>query len=187
MIRRLSIAALLLLVGATAYAQQPGFYGSVDVVVIERAEDEFPGESIPRLRPFALAASGGYRFTDYIAAELRVGRSAKKRDTFRIEGTTFEADFELEYWASAFAKPILPIQRNRVNAYALVGITTARQKASLPGFGFSESETRTGFSFGAGLEMWAAANWGAKLEWTRYQDKDDVILDGWHLGALFRF
>ncbi len=188
MLRKTLIAAALIAF-ATPSLADGNWHASLDWLYGERKEADLPGiVDIPRIRSQGIAVTGGYRFMEYIGVEGRVGTAFSKTSTIAVFGEPIEVKTSLDYFVSAFVKPILPIQRNRINAYALLGVTSFRGRSTFIGFEeLTDTETNTGFSYGVGLELMATQRWGAKIEALRYYDKDDVSLDAVQLGVLWRF
>jgi opacity protein-like surface antigen len=188
--RRVLLSALFFAFSVTpAAAADTGWSASLDWLYGERKEADIPGFiDIPRIRSQGFAVTGVYRFIDYFGVEGRVGTAFSKTSTVGIAGVPFEVKTSLDYFVSAFIKGILPLQPNRINAYVLVGATSFRGRTTIVGFEeLTDTETNTGFSYGAGLELMATPKWGAKIEALRYYDKNDVSLDAVQLGVLWRF
>ena len=126
-----------------------------------------------------LGAILGRELVPGIAVEGRLGGGLDQEST--IGTTTVTA--RVQYWASAFARAYLPL--DRVRPYALAGFTTGKARASAGGIHVSDSDQDV--SYGVGLELYADDQTAAFLECVRYMDTDTFSVEAASLGMVHHF
>jgi len=118
-------------------------------------------------------AKFGVDFTDYLAVELRVGATGTGTKTYPA-GTfgipaTFDVKLSSDYFISYLAKLQYPVAQD-FRVYALVGGTTAKAKmgVSVVGLNFTQSKSKTGFTYGFGGEYNLNDQLSIGGEWVQY-------------------
>ncbi len=115
----------------------------------------------------------GVDINDYVAAELRIGATGTGTTTYppATFGKGIPVDIKLQstYFLSYLAKLKLPVNPD-LRFYGLLGGTTAKFKttAAVLGAAASISKTKTGFSYGAGVEWRLDDQLTLGAEWAQY-------------------
>lgn len=125
----------------------------------------------------AVGIHGGYQISNVIAVEMRAGMGVTDDSDFNI-------DAEIVNYVGVYAKFGIPSD-TVVYPYAIIGFTDFE-------FDFSNDSLAEGgrdndFSFGAGLSFNINDTIDLYGEYMRWFDKDDVEIDGFTLGANWRF
>ncbi len=177
----LAIASAAPLAFANAYIG--GSYSRLDFKetgiengVVGTASDDF--------RLNSLALTGGYQFTDILAAEVRVGfgigdDTRHVRDRLRT--------VKLRNYVGAYAKAGFPF--GKIYPYALAGFTRAdyRHTGLITVANNSESRSETDVSYGVGVAYNFSDSLSMNIEYASLVDKKDVRLRGFNIGANFHF
>lgn len=118
--------------------------------------------------------NAGISFNEYLAVELRAGTTTKGSQSnpagtpigYAVPNTT---KIWPDYFLSYLAKLQYPASP-QVNVYALLGATTADFKGTLsgPGVSFSNSKTKTGFTWGVGGDYNVNNQVSAGIEFVQY-------------------
>lgn len=128
------------------------------------------------------------------AVTLRLG--AEANDVVGLEargGVGFDSatrdgvEYELDHLYGAYLKLSAPLEQAR--PYIIGGYSRVRATARVD-FGLlsgSETETREGESWGAGVDLGLTDNVALNLEYMRYLDKDDLEVSGIALGLRSAF
>jgi len=117
---------------------------------------------------FGSFAKFGVDINDYFGAELRVGgtSNAKKTYTAGLPGAgTFKTS--MNYFISYLGKVQYPVN-DELRVYALLGGTTGKFKATNSASGASASKSKTGFSYGVGMDYSLSRQLSAGAEWMQY-------------------
>ena len=180
------MACVALLASAPVMATDSGFYAGAELMRIDAKPDpvvidEDQALPISNFRLNGAGITGGYRFNQYFAVEGRYASSNTQGG--EIGGVPVE--FKLEHLVTGLAKAIWPAS-SQIEPYAVIGATYGRSRAAVPGVA-TESGSDTQFSYGVGVHLWAALNWGAKLEFLRYEDSSDGRVEAYQIGFLYRF
>lgn len=69
--------------------------------------------------------------------------------------------------------------------YGKAGVARMRASGTAPGF--SASDTTTDLTYGVGARVNFARNFGARLEWQRFNDVADIKIDYFSIGLLYGF
>jgi len=104
---------------------------------------------------------GGYGVSDFVDLELRLGATGKANVSKTATPTNVGMTFALSY----LVKPHFEVT-DGVNLYGVLGGTTARMKVTSTGF--SQSNTKTGFTYGVGANVAIDDNWSAGAEYAVY-------------------
>ena len=174
------VTALLLLAAALfaspALAQDSGTYAGVSYVWANYSADGFPHAS-----PSALSFRIGKELTRNLAVEARAGFNVGS-DTVTYQGQP--VDVELVKAFSVYAKAILPVSEGFA-VYALAGVVGGRLSATGPGSKVSQSNS--GVSLGAGLDLALDKHWGLALEWAQLFSGADYQVDAASFGLTYRY
>ena len=113
----------------------------------------------------------GLNFNDYTGLELRFGMTGTgshlhSAGAGNLGLKAFTGSIKLDRFYSYLAKAQLRLTQD-TKAYALLGATTARLKATTS-LGSSGSFTKTGLSYGGGVEYTFADNFTASIEYIQY-------------------
>jgi len=110
--------------------------------------------------------SVGVDINDYIAVEFRGGKTA--------EATNKSGNFGTDWIFSYLAKPQIKLEDYKINFYALLGASTIKSWSNSHG----AHKTKTSFSFGGGIEVYATENiiLGAEGMVLDFQKKDGPSL-----------
>jgi len=122
------------------------------------------GAGVHGKNAFGGQVNAGYDFGSSVSTELRLfGTQAK--NVAVAAGAANETNLKVSYAFSYLVKPYYEIADTGLSAYALLGGTTSKIKAS--GVGFSNTVTKTSFSYGLGVEGSVAENCLLGVEWFR--------------------
>jgi len=118
-------------------------------------------------------AFGGYGklgadIGDYFGAEVRIGATGSVSQT--VPATTIT--LQVPTFFSYFGKLQFPVTSD-FKVYALAGATTAQFKGTNTA-GFNRTETKTGFSYGAGVDYSLQDTISAGVEWVQYWNDVDL-------------
>ncbi|MBS3803615.1 MAG: porin family protein [Oleiphilaceae bacterium] len=120
---------------------------------------------------------GGY-ITPYFGLEARAGFGV---DDDRIgAGTDLEADNFFGGYAT-----VNVVNESPFTPYGIIGFTRYELESS--GFQDSSDEDESGLSYGIGANMVINETLSGNLEYMRYLDEDDFVIDGIGLGLTLNF
>jgi len=105
----------------------------------------------------------GIDIGDYLGAELRLGSSGSANST--ING--IPEKMKASYLSSYLAKLQYPVTPD-FKAYMLLGATTGRLKTTNLNNNISQNKTKTGLSYGVGVEYYLQDNLSVGGEWMQY-------------------
>ena len=176
----LAIASATPLAFANAYIG--GSYSYFDFK--ERAiENGVVGAASDDFRLNSLAITGGYQFTDILAAEVRLGAGISD-DTRHIRNRL--RTVRLRNYVGAYARAGVPF--GKIYPYALAGFTRADfRRTGLTTVANSESRSETDLSYGVGVAYNFSDSLSMNVEYASLVDKKDVRLRGFSIGANFHF
>lgn len=145
---------------AAAQAQDLSYYAGIGLGAVSV---DYKATGIDQKK----ASFGGYAkfgadINDYFAAELRIGATGKDKKTYPAMGTLA---FSSPTFVSYLAKFKYPAMDN-ADLYLVAGGTTARIKGTLGGV--SQTQTKTGFSLGAGFDYKLDDQVSIGAEWVQY-------------------
>jgi opacity protein-like surface antigen len=124
-----------------------------------------------------LAVRGGYQINDYVAIEGRLGAGAKDADYHGV-------DLEIENMYGIYGKVGLPTDSG-FYPYAMLGMTHAKVKASIPGATVTDSDSDV--SYGLGVDYWVNKTISLGVEYANFYDKEGDEITGITLGVNFKF
>ena len=144
---------------------------------------KYEEDSIPSASPTAIKLEYGKYFTDNIAVEGQFSFGLGD-DTISADGINI--DLELKQAISLFVKGDLNLSET-VNLYGLLGFTKGKLKASASEFDFSVTESDSGLSYGAGIELNTANGLNFSVEYLMYLSEDTYDYSGVNLGIAKKF
>lgn len=160
-----------------AHAQQP--YAGVGIAAL----DLDTGADRKLTSGFFLRL--GDDFSPYLGGELRLGTTDRASNGSRIN-----------WFVSAFAKPKIDVSQD-VTLYALLGVTEMRADYTSQTTNRALSSTKANFSYGLGIEYWAANQLTVNADWVRYASRADaatknisfkgLTVDSYSLSAVYHF
>lgn len=158
---------------ALAAGTDPGFYvgGGYTFAAIESDDVDVDADL------GLLFLRGGYQINQYLAVEARLGEGVQDD---KIQGVKLE----VEEVYGAYAKVGLPTGVG-LYPYALLGMTHAKLKASVPGA--SATSTDSDISYGIGADYWFNKQLSAGLEYANLYDKEGDTISGLTLGINYKF
>lgn len=169
--RRALTATLLAAPMAVAAEAGPHYlgvqYASVRMDYDALAEDFEPGVALARL---------GTHITEHFGIESRFGVGVG-------DDMVGPYTFEVESLFGAYAVGKAPL--GPADAYVLGGFTSATAEGAGPGWTASDSES--GLSYGAGVELYPADNVALNAEWVSYLRDDLYDATALSAGLTFRF
>ena len=136
--------------------------------------------------PTALIGRLGHFMADNIALEGRLGTGLNE-DTVRVPdgtGGSVPVDVELDSLFGFYLVGHLPLG-HAGSLYGLAGYTSAKAKASVDGYTFTESDS--GLSWGIGGEFYATPTLAINAEYTQYLDETGYDLSALGLGLRIGF
>lgn len=125
----------------------------------------------------ALYGRLGTEFSENFSGEVRLGTGI---DDDKVNGVKVD----LDHFYGAYVRGGIPVTENFF-PYAVVGITRAELKYK--GFGRSEKDSGSDISFGVGTDINLTPELSLNVEYMNYYDKHDVAIDGFAVGATYRF
>jgi len=116
---------------------------------------------------FKHTAFGGYanmgvNINQYFALDLRLGRTASASQKSSTTTTTLSVPLFVSY----FAKGRIPLTSD-LEVYGLLGGTTAKLKGTNT-IGFNQQPTKTGLSYGLGMDYRVQDSLSVGAEWVQY-------------------
>lgn len=111
---------------------------------------------------FGAFAKAGVDANEYLGAELRIGGTGWASKTFPTTTSKVKSDWFVSYLAKgryAFT--------DNLAGHVLLGATTARMNAK-NNLGFNDRFSKTGFSYGIGLDYVAGNGLSVGVEWMQY-------------------
>ena len=105
----------------------------------------------------------GRDFGDYLGAELRIGATGSGKKTYSFGTIKLQSPMILSYLGKV-QFPVTPDFR----VYGLLGGTTAKVKLTYTTGGTSGTATKTGFTYGAGLQYFVQDSVSLGAEWVQY-------------------
>lgn len=170
----LMLSACLAVPGvAMAAGTDPGFYAGAGYTLATFDSNDFNSNADLGV----LFLRGGYQINKYLAVEARLGEGIQDD---KIQGVKLEA----EEMYGAYAKVGLPTDIG-LYPYALLGMTHAKVKASVPGF--SDTTSDSDISYGIGADYWFDKQLSAGLEYANFYDKNGDTISGLTLGVNYKF
>lgn len=130
-----------------------------------------------------LGILGGYQINEHFSVEGRLNLSAKDK-SFDDSGNSVK--FKVDNSYSAFVKGAYPFT-DTFSIYALAGFNSSKYKATV-NFGgptASESESKSGFAYGAGLQFRVNDAWSVSGEYVVLPDLEDI--DATNLSLVVRY
>lgn len=193
-----ALLALGVIAAATALpaaAQQTQhFYGGLSVGQAKSGDfcDQVGGTSCDD-KDTAFRIFGGYQFHPNIGVELGYADLGKAKASASGPGGSASAEEKFTAW-DLVAVGSYPIGTG-FSVFGKLGLYYGKAEATvnvnLPGFFSgtgSDSETGTDFTYGLGAGFDFNKNFGARIEWQRYNGFSDASnLDVFSLGVLYRF
>lgn len=174
-----STLALMLSVGLTipamamAAGTDPGFYAGAGYTFANVESNDVDVDADLGV----LFLRGGYQINKYLAVEARLGEGVQDE---KIHGVKLE----LDEMYGVYAKVGLPTDVG-LYPYALLGMTHAKLKGSVPGY--STTSTDSDISYGIGADYWFNKQLSAGLEYANFYDKDGDTISGLTLGVNYKF
>ncbi len=115
----------------------------------------------------------GVDIGDYLGTELRIGATSIGTQSNPAGTLGVPVPFDTKLSSNYFLSYLVKIQSREsagMRVYALVGATTARLKGALPvaGLSVSTSRTKTGFSYGFGINYHVQDSLTVGGEWMQY-------------------
>jgi len=173
-------AVVLLVLGGLsavpAHAQSSGSYVGLSYVWSTYTADNFPTAN-----PKALSIRVGWAASRYFALEAR-GTFNVGTDTVTYQGAP--VDVELVKAFGGYLKGILPVS-DAFSLYALAGAVGGRVKAT--GAAYEASQSKTGLSLGAGIDLAFDRHWGLALEWAQLFGGETYKVQAASLGLTYRY
>lgn len=170
----LMLSACLAVPGAAmAAGTDPGFYAGAGYTFATLESNDVDVDADLGV----LFLRGGYQINQYLAVEGRLGEGVQDD---KVQGVKLE----IEEMYGVYAKVGLPTEIG-LYPYALLGMTHAKLKASVPGF--SASSTDSDISYGVGADYWFSKQLSAGLEYANFYDKDGDTISGFTLGVNYKF
>jgi opacity protein-like surface antigen len=127
----------------------------------------------------------GDDFSPYLGGELRLGTTDRASNGSRVN-----------WFAGAYAKPKIDISQD-VTLYGLLGVTAMRADYTSLTTNLPLSSTKASFSYGLGIEYWAANQLTVNADWMRYASHADVAtkntsfkgltIDSYSVSAVYHF
>jgi opacity protein-like surface antigen len=160
-------------VAAFAAGTDPGFYvgGGYSFTRIESNDVDVDADL------GVLFLRGGFQLNQYVALEARLGEGVQDE---KIHGVKLE----IQDVYGGYVKVGLPTDVG-LYPYALLGMTHAKLKASVPGNSASSSDSDV--SYGVGVDYWFDQKLSAGLEFANFYDKDGDTISGITLGLNYKF
>lgn len=158
---------------AMAAGTDPGFYAGAGYMFATLESNDVDAD----VDLGVLFLRGGYQINQYLAVEARLGEGVQEDKIYGVK-------LEIEEMYGAYAKVGLPTDVG-LYPYALIGMTHAKLKASVPGD--SATSTDSDISYGIGADYWFNKQLSAGLEYANFYDKDGDTISGLTLGVNYKF
>jgi len=159
----------------SAWAQE-GTYAGVSYASVRYTQDGFPSAD-----PDAVAFKLGWRANRFAAVEARAGFGVGD-DTVTYLGTPVAVS--IDSYFGIYGKGILPFS-DWFSVYALLGVGGGRVTAN--GFGYQQTKSKTGVSYGAGIDLGLGRHWGLSFEWTELLKDSGFKAQGTSFGVTYRY
>lgn len=159
----------------SAYAAD-GVYVGANFSSITYKETGFPSA-----KPTAVALKLGNQFNKNLAIEGRFGFGLSG-DTVTVTGIPIE--LEVDNYFGVYGKGILPLSEV-VSIYGLVGFTSGKITASVPGISVSGSDSDV--SFGIGADFAVSKSTAINVEWAKLFEGTGYKVDALSIGVNFTF
>ena len=177
--KRTNLIAFILIAAAlvpqTASAQDKAYFGVAMLNSIYRdaaSHDHYSNGLVGRL---------GYDIARYLAVETHFGGSiGTESNVNNANGKGQLTDFY-----SAFLCLNSHFGNKRI--YALGGMSYGTREFSGSASAAATRDSKTGTSYGAGIEAYHNDDISFNLEWVRYFDNSDFAMNAYNLGLLVRF
>jgi len=127
-----------------------------------------PGQN--KQATFGAFAFAGADLHEYLAAELRVGRTGQYE---REELGPLTETFQVNWFASALVKPKIELF-DGFDAYALLGATSINSSITPVNSIVQQSVTKTALTYGLGAQYHYNNQLSAGVEWVRYSTNADA-------------
>ncbi|MDX5333632.1 MAG: porin family protein [Gammaproteobacteria bacterium] len=169
-----------LLAGASTNVLAAGSAGD-NYVGVGYAFLTYDESGVPEADLGALTGRFGHFFTDNLAVEGRIGFGVAD-DTVNVLGV--DVDVELDNFMGVYGMAHLPVS-NSASVYGMLGFTRGELTASAGGASFTETDT--GLSFGVGVDFSLNETLSLNAEYARYLDESAYDVNGFAIGASFKF
>ncbi|ABM62051.1 porin family protein [Halorhodospira halophila] len=127
----------------------------------------------------------GTYVSEYVSVEGRAGFGIGDDSVTVSEGaTSVDVDVELDYLFGGYVRGHLPVG-DALALYGIVGLTGGQMTAEANGFSYSQSDT--GASFGAGVDIHVGDAASANFEYMQYLDEAGYEIDALSAGLVGRF
>ncbi len=122
----------------------------------------------------------GLDFGRYLGVEAQAGTTSS--DENLLAGTDF--DLGVDNFVSGYLRLNIPIERGRL--YALAGWTAVEFAADANQFSIDD-DYQEDLSWGLGVELYGNERTALDINYIRYLDEDETVLEGVSLGFVRRF
>ena len=137
--------------------------------------------------PTAFVMRLGRYFDPNLSVELRLGNGQKDDTQFLPEiGGGVNVSVDLDTIMAAYGVGHLDLAES-ISAYGMLGVSKVRATVSAQGSGARNSDSESGFSYGAGVDVAISDSVALNIEYTQYLNASDVDLGVIAVGAVFEF
>ena len=159
-----------------AHSHSHGWYAEAGVTGLKASANGFS------LRPEGLRLIVGFDINEFLAAEGMVGTGVNKGSVFN--GTnTVTAD--LKYSVGAFIRPRLQLT-DQLEVFGRAGWARSKMSASSTS-GNAGSLSGTDFAYGLGVSYQVTPQWSVNADYMNYFSRGGLRVNGFTVGAGFRF
>jgi len=175
----IAISALMISTNAQAQGMEPyiGIGGGIFAIQLE-LNDPLVGSASQRNPTWGSFIKAGVDVNEYFGGELRIGTTGTPSTDWGpglpvgsglITLVPSNVSTKIDYFFSYLGKIQYPVS-DSYKIYVLLGGTTAKytDSLSIAGFNFNGSNTKTGFTFGGGVEVNLNQRTSIGIEWIEY-------------------
>lgn len=138
----------------------------------------------------AVTIKAGYNFNDILGVEARYGVGVSD-DSGDVQG--IDVKYEMDEVYGAYLTATLP-NKTMFKPYVLVGYTSVGSEFEITYLSgpntyttINDSDSETGVSYGAGLNVNFTENFTGNIEYASLVDEGELTVDGFSLGLAYRF
>jgi len=179
---RLAALALTCLTAPLAFAQKApgGLYGELGYTMITLSPTNFPD-----FKPTVLRGIVGYQLNSNFSVEGQLGMGLAD-GTAMVDQANAEANVKVSSMYGLYAKAKTELAPG-FEAFGRAGYAKADATIKVNSIGYSESNSKDGFSWGIGAAYAISPAVALTVDYMSYFNKDDVKASGYTLGVQFNF
>ncbi len=181
---RLAALALTCLTVPLAFAQKApgGLYGELGYTMVTVSPT-----TLPDFKPSALRGIVGYQVNSNLSVEGMLGMGMSDGTaTITANNASATANVKVDSMYGVYGKVKAELAPG-FEAFGRAGYSKSNAVLSVSSFGYSQSNSTDGFSWGVGAAFAVSPSVSVTVDYMSYASKDDVKVTGPTFGVAFKF